>query len=162
MKWKLLIFVCLFLLIGCTDNTTEIIENVDDIPALEISKYNNYENVNVNASLLSLESADKQYNLMFSVKNMSDEDIFYGLRWYLEILKDGDWYRIDFLQNKNGSYAEVKDIAIVLEDNIQTKIEVPLYGYYQVPLEAGEYRLVQPINGKLLSLPFTIESSADK
>ena len=159
---SIFIFIFAFLVLsitGCANDTPEFTEITDASleSALELSKYNAREYMVVNAELISLENEDKQYDLIFDVKNLSGEDIYYGLRWYLEILKDGDWYRIDFLRDENGDVGEVIDMAIILENNKHAKIKVPLYGYYQVPLEAGKYRLVQPINGKLLSLPFAIK-----
>ena len=127
MKYKLFVILLLFIFgtVGCINQTMPSVESINERKTLNKSKYNEYECINLETELISLETKQAQYTFSFDVKNVSGEDVHYGLCWYLEILNNGNWYTIDFLRDENGQIiGEWVDIALILPKEVEKKIEI--------------------------------------
>ena len=146
MNYRKLLIITLILCIiftGCAESKD----------TLSISRFNSRDILNTESDLINIITGDNKYSLIFTVTNNTCNDINYGTKWYLEMLDEENWYTIEFKLQDSYDWL---DVLLVFYDGEQKELNIPLYGYYETPLPSGEYRLVQPVDGKLFSLNFSL------
>ena len=141
-KQIFLVFLAILLFTGCSNTS----------PELSASPYSGHEKYDVNILHYSLDPDTSK--IQFEVCNRAGSAISYGTKWYLETIRENQWYTVDFLSGKPLAWP---DVLLHLNADVQTEIEIPLSGYYVTPLSAGQYRLVQPVGQKILCFEFEIE-----
>lgn len=142
----LIFFIICIILTGCNKNSI-----------LQISKYNEWTDLDIDSFLKNAREEKERYNVTFLVTNNEGEDIYYSTKWLLEVFEEGAWYRIDFKRNDNGNNYGWEDARLILEKGKKKEITIPLFGYYETPLPKGIYRMTQPVSGsRLFSLYFEV------
>lgn len=116
--------LCIMLLLGCTVEKKELI----------ISKYNEDAILNFEVISNGMIIDSENYSVCFKVKNNTGDDILFGAQWYLEVMREENWYTIDYNRD----------------------IVFPLKEYYTTPLPSGKYRIIQKVNSGLFSLEFNV------
>lgn len=73
----------------------------------------------------------------YTVTNISNEDITFGVGVQLSKKIDGEWKLVDY--DKEVYFIE---IAMILSPGEKAEKSIDLKEYYNLPLETGEYRIV--------------------
>lgn len=136
-------FILILMFSGCTVKTNQ----------LTASPYLDRNQIEIESEFMGLLENNGDYKLSFTIKNNTGKEILFGTQWYLEVLKEECWYTIDY---KKKDFLEWDMYAIILEADEHEDLIIPMSSYYDMPLPAGTYRIVQPIYGKLFTLEFSL------
>ncbi|MFR8003557.1 MAG: immunoglobulin-like domain-containing protein [Hydrogeniiclostridium sp.] len=76
------------------------------------------------------------------ISNQSDGEIGYeGYAFSLQKKVDGNWQDVAFKTDKNGQGPNFPAVAVVLDPKKTNEIVIELDTYFELPLEAGTYRI---------------------
>lgn len=91
----------------------------------------------------------------YTISNVSPFESGYGEYVYLNKLKDGEWYVVEF----NSEDYVFCDIAWMLESQASSSRELNLANGFNLPLEDGEYRILIELgdNTAAISNTFTVK-----
>ena len=130
----LLSLVCIFCLIGCSQETT----------------YQSTEIPNVSIRILNVSPS----GATIIIKDTNDKPFEYG-EWYkIEKESNGKWYEVETIIDDYG----FEDIGYLIEENSKNK-EITLnvdWKWLYGELPTGQYRLLKQVDNKYISVEFDI------
>lgn len=134
----------LFVVVGCSEN----------------NKLSPIDKQYTEADTLEIKTKKTEYSkdvkvIRYIIKNNSEFKASYGTYVYLNMLKDGEWYTVEFNSEDYG----FTDILFSLPAHEQTEEELHLENAFNLPLDEGEYRIVLEGDGNsaTISNTFTVK-----